>query len=150
MGCLKSTIDVFPALVSHLLEPHLVLRKYWPPIYFSRSLPSEKGDTGHSDIYKKEMSNVIDPTPQVRGDVNHLTFSCPSTLITIQSCTLGEGASQPSQNRVSSSSVNKKFSSSYCYVKDDSRLRWSGEDGLSRIWSQMGTGPSVSVQESLI
>ena len=77
-------------------------------------------------MYKKSELNNNGSDSAGRGDINHLTFGCPSTSITMQSW-LG------------------------CHIKRDPSLHWSNEGESSRIWSQAGTrAPSVGVWESLI
>ena len=53
------------------------------PNLFSKSLL--RSSTGHSGIYKKECVIITDLIPQAGGDVNHLTFGCPSTIVIVQS-----------------------------------------------------------------
>ena len=58
---------------------------------------------------------MMDLILQARGDLNHFTFDCSSTLVTIQS-QLEKGASWLSQNRAGGSKVYKKFSFSACSI----------------------------------
>ena len=58
----------------------------------------------------------MDLIPQARGDVNRLTFGCPSTIVLV--VTVGE-ASWPSLNRTGGPSVYQKFSSPTCHFQGD-------------------------------
>ena len=86
----------------------------------------------------------MDLIPQARGDVNRLTFGCPSTIVIV--VTVGE-ANWPSLNRTGGSSVYHKFSSPACHIQGDPSPHWRKEDESRRIWSQVGSwAPSVSMQ----
>ena len=58
---------------------------------------------------------MMDPILQARGELDHFTFDCSSTLVIIQSW-LEKGASWLSQKRAGGSKVYKKFSFSTCSV----------------------------------
>ena len=51
------------------------------PNLFSKALP--RRGTGHSGIYKKECVIIMGPILQAKRDVNHPTFGCLSTPITV-------------------------------------------------------------------
>ena len=53
------------------------------PNLFSKSLP--RRGTEYASMYKKSELNNNGPDSAGRGDINHLTFGCPSTSITMQS-----------------------------------------------------------------
>ena len=78
----------------------------------------------------------MDPTPQARGDVNHLTFGCPSIPITVQS-QLERGPAKSEEIRWLQCLQEIQFPhlpSGGC-----PSLHWSNEGGSSGTYSRAGT-----------